>query len=117
MKKRLLLVMALFIHLSTLTSFATTYYVSTTGSDSNGCTAAQNISTPKQSIVNFLANCSLAAGDTLYIRGGTYAYAQAITLSGLTGTSGSYITISSYPAETAIIRPTAGNALNVGSGH
>src|SRR5215475_14289659 len=48
---------------------AATYYVATTGSDSNSCAAAQNISTPKRSINAGLACLAAGNGDTVYIRG------------------------------------------------
>src|SRR5262249_32830220 len=54
---------------------AATYYVAKTGSDSNNnCMQAQSPSTPKLTIngVQGGASC-LSAGDTLEIKGGTYA--------------------------------------------
>jgi hypothetical protein len=58
---------------------AATYYVSTGGhgetlvSDSNSCTTAQNISTPKRTVTNAINNClNLASGNVLQVRAGTY---------------------------------------------
>lgn len=73
-------------------AFAATYYVSPTGSGTL-CTiespGALNTGLGK-----------LAAGDTLYLRGG--AYRQTVSFS-KSGTIESRITISGYPSETAII--------------
>ena len=50
---------------------AATYYVSQTGNDTNSNSQAQNSNTPKKTIAAGVA--CLGAGDTLFIRGGTYA--------------------------------------------
>src|SRR5712691_1573468 len=74
---------------------AATYYVSTSGSDASAGTLAAPFAT-LQKAVN-LAN----PGDTIYMRGGTYAIVQtAITRS---GNSGSYINIFNYPGEVPIL--------------
>lgn len=52
-------------------AIAATFYVATTGNNTNSCTTAQNQATPKRTIASGLA-CLAAAGDTLQIRGGTY---------------------------------------------
>ncbi len=85
---------------------AATYYVSTAGSDSNSCVAAQSISTPKRNIMGAGGGLiCVTAGDTLSIRGGVYAEsidsnAQSIP----NGTSWANApTISSYPSEVAVI--------------
>src|SRR5437867_1579750 len=55
---------------------AATYYVATTGSDSNTCTQAQNPSTPKRTInaaLNCLGTAAYAgAGHTVQVAAGTY---------------------------------------------
>src|SRR5262245_27657542 len=50
---------------------AATFYVAKTGSDSNTCTQAQVVSTPKLTVRAGIA--CMAGGDTLRIRAGTYA--------------------------------------------
>src|SRR5262245_11535375 len=53
---------------------AATYYVSTTGSNSNSCATAQTITTPKRTVSGSSGGVScLQPGDTLYVRAGTYA--------------------------------------------
>jgi hypothetical protein len=65
----LLVVLALF----PLPSLAATYYVAPppAGDNARSCGTAQNINTPKQS-VNSGLGCLSGAGDTLFIRAGTY---------------------------------------------
>lgn len=111
--RRFLTVMLLFLLSAPPARAATTYYVAKTGSDSNSCAQAQSTATPKLTIgAIFSAGC-LTAGDTLYIRTGTYAEKIDSTTQTLpTGTSwASPITIASYPAETAIIKPTSGDTV------
>ncbi|HEY5961941.1 MAG TPA: right-handed parallel beta-helix repeat-containing protein, partial [Polyangiaceae bacterium] len=87
---------------------ATTYYVATTGSDS----AAGTEAAPFGTVVK--ANSVVAAGDTVYIRGGTYTITEgtnscasqtdtvnAITLS-KSGTAGNLIKYWAAPGETPI---------------
>lgn len=82
----------------------TGYFVSTSGLDSRTCMQATNISTPKLTITSGAA--CLVAGDTLYVRGGTYVEA----LSNPTTTSGTswsnVVRIAAYPGETPIVRPS-----------
>jgi Right handed beta helix region len=86
---------------------AATYYVSTAGNDANSCATATSISTPTRTIMNAL-KC-LVAGDTLYIRGGTYGE-SLLLLGGTQGASwSSPITISAYKGETVTIKPPAGS--------
>jgi parallel beta-helix repeat protein len=47
----------------------------------------------------------LSAGDTLYIRGGTYAEQLNVSGPGKTGAAGQWLTIAGYPGEKVIIRP------------
>lgn len=74
--------------------FAATYYVATTGSNSNTGT----IGSPWLTID--YAESRMNDGDTCLVRGGTY-YESVITTD--SGSSGNHITIKSYPTETAII--------------
>ena len=87
---------------------ASTYYVAPGGSDS----AAGTQAAPWKSIAH--AQSVVAAGDTVYFRGGTYAYtagintcaSQTATVNAITlnksGASGSLITYSAYPGETPV---------------
>ena len=82
---------------------AATRYVATTGSDSNTCVQAETISTPKLTIASGMA-CTVA-GDTLYIRAGTYSTGIRSSLATIpTGTSWANAPIiAGYPAETVTI--------------
>jgi hypothetical protein len=84
---------------------AATRYVSLTGSDANSCATSETITTPKRTFASAVA--CLNAGDTLYIRGGTWT--ERIDLqspTSKTGTVDAWITIAGYPGETVIIRYT-----------
>jgi parallel beta-helix repeat protein len=74
-----------------------TYYVATTGSDANPGTE----SLPWRTIQK--AANTLAAGDTAYIRAGTYSEPISPQNS---GTEGSFITYANYPGEVATIDGT-----------
>jgi hypothetical protein len=71
-----------------------TYYVSTSGSDSNPGTEAQ----PWRTIGK--AGNSVAAGDTVYIRGGSYKEVVSLSRS---GTASLPIKFLAYPGETPIV--------------
>jgi uncharacterized repeat protein (TIGR01451 family) len=75
----------------------TTYYVSPTGSDSNPGTIAQPWATIQH------AAGILTAGDTVYIRAGTY-HEQVIPAN--SGSAGNTITYTAYPGETVTIDGT-----------
>jgi len=79
-----------------LWSFAsgTTYYVSPTGSDSNPGTESQPWKTIQK------AAYTLSAGDTVYIKAGTY---QERVIPQNSGGAGSYITYSAYSGDTVTI--------------
>jgi hypothetical protein len=83
---------------------AVTYYVASNGSDSNPGTK----SAPFRSIVHGFS--VLSAGDTLYIRGGTYHEAyDGNTQKAPSGTNDSNAPlISNYPGETVIWQPNGG---------
>lgn len=74
-----------------------TYYLSPSGSDSNTGT----ISSPWFTLNK--AWTVVAAGDVVYMRGGTYYYNSQQYLSGKSGAAGNMITIQNYPGEVSII--------------
>lgn len=124
MKKILCLI---FLFLSVIAQ-ATTYYVSTTGSNANNGT-----STATPWLTWQYGWSHLHAGDILYIRGGRYTDIYGSTGSnkfgvlidptgrgiGYTGTSGAHITVSAYPGEVPILDCTLCNTTsgqNIGIG-
>lgn len=85
------------ILLFSLSASANVYYVSPSGSDG----AAGAIGSPR---FNLNAIWSLvSAGDTVYMRGGTYTYSTQQYLTGKNGTSGNLIKIWAYPGESPVI--------------
>lgn len=78
------------------TASADTYYVSTTGSDSNSGT----IDYPFESLTAAMSAAS--AGDTIYLREGTYDFSSKLSISE-SGTSSAMITVSGYAGETAVL--------------
>jgi parallel beta-helix repeat protein len=95
-------------------AFATTYYVSPSGSNSNSCGASTSQGTPKQTIAAGIV--CMTSGDTLYIRGGTYAESlNTASVAIPSGTSwNNAVTISAYPSETVFI--TGGSGINITTG-
>ena len=85
------------ILLESMTAQAATYYVSSSGSDSNSGTST---SAPFRTFARAVK--PLRAGDTLYIRGGTWT--QQLDLMNTSGTSSAWIKIAGYPGETVTIR-------------
>lgn len=75
-------------------AYAATYYVATTGSDSNPGTLSQPWKT-----IQYGVN-KLTAGDTLYVRGGTYTGPFYLNFS---GKAAAPITIAGYPGENAAL--------------
>lgn len=85
-------------------SEAATYYVAKTGSDSNTCTNATSQSTPRLTIRGG-ASC-LTAGDTLFVRAGTYAESFQNGIPG--GFSwNAPVTISAFGSDTVVIKPSS----------
>ncbi|MEV7386427.1 MULTISPECIES: right-handed parallel beta-helix repeat-containing protein [unclassified Streptomyces] len=76
---------------------STVLYVSPSGTDS----AAGTQSTPT-TLTSAISR--IAAGGTIYLRGGTYAYSSTVTVpAGSDGTSGALTTLSAYPGETPVL--------------
>ncbi|KUL26353.1 cellulose-binding protein [Actinoplanes awajinensis subsp. mycoplanecinus] len=76
-------------------------YVSPTGSDSAAGT--QSAPTTLTSAIT-----RIAAGGTIYLRGGTYSYAQTVTVAaGNNGTAGALKTLSAYPGEVPVLNFSA----------
>ena len=94
MKHLYLLILILFTSLELLFS-QTTYYVSTSGNDSNTGSQSQPWATLKKSI------SKLSAGDILLVREGTYNE-NKITIN-ISGTSNNEITIKNFPGENPVI--------------
>ena len=88
-----------------------TFYVSTTGSDGNDCTAAQSPSTPLATLAKALS-CA-AGGSTIRLRGGVYAQSIQTSLTPIAAGSSfsAPTTIMSEPGETAILQPTSAGAI------
>lgn len=85
------------------------YYISPSGNDTTG---DGSIGNPWFGMSK--AWTVVAAGDTVYMRGGTYAYTDQdqCYLVGKDGTSGNYITIRNYPGEAPIITKGTGYTNN-----
>lgn len=75
-----------------------TYYLSPTGNDTTG---SGTIGSPWFSLNK--AWTVVAAGDTIYMRGGTYTYTVQQYLTGKNGTSGNTIKIYAYTGESPVI--------------
>src|SRR6185295_11833664 len=79
------------------------YYVATTGNDATG---TGTIGSPWATFSKAIA--AMNAGDTTYIRGGTYN--QIFNLGTKHGTACAPMTFQGYPSETAIFTGLTGNA-------
>lgn len=88
--KKWILVLSLF---AANMCFATTYYVSTTGSDANLGTST---STPFLTIAKAITK--VVAGDIIYVRGGTYSITTKINIT-KSGTATNRITLMGYPGD------------------
>lgn len=97
MKPHLWLYASVPLLLAAQASHAANYYVATTGNDTNAGTEAAPFKTIQKAanIVN--------AGDTVYIRGGTYNGLVLVTKS---GTAGNPITFTNYAGETPVLDAT-----------
>jgi parallel beta-helix repeat protein len=103
----ILLAYALFFLVGAKTTQASTYYVATTGNDSNPGSIQQPFRTIKRGI------SVLKPGDITFLRAGTYP--ESIDTNGFNfpiGTSwSSAITIAAHPGETVTMRPEGGEAI------
>ncbi|MCP3686659.1 MAG: hypothetical protein GY861_28815, partial [bacterium] len=101
--KKLLIVLTFLITATNLTCNAATYYISKDGSDSNSGTSSR----PWRTIGK--ANSTLRAGDTVYIRRGTYRETIRPSRS---GTRGNEITYARYSNDEVIITGVS-DAVNI----
>jgi hypothetical protein len=91
---------ALAIFLRSSSSLAATYYVAPNGSDANPGSEVQPFATMAK------AQATVAAGDTVYFRGGTYLHTSATAANGVlldkSGKVGSRINYFAYPNEVPV---------------
>jgi hypothetical protein len=90
------------------------YWVSPSGSNSNAGTFAAPWAITKVFPTSYSgANASVAAGDTVWLRGGTYDNGTAALYANLVGTAGSRITVAGVPGEAVVLQwgplPMAGS--------
>ena len=91
----------LFLFLGTMPLFSQSFYVSTTGNNSNAGTDAL----PWRTIQHACNNAT--AGSTVYIKQGTYAGGIYVNVS---GTAGNYITFTRYsPTDVVVVDGGATN--------
>ena len=88
---------------------AATYYVAKNGSNNHSCSSAQSTSAPKLTIKSGLS--CLKAGDTLFIRAGTYGEAIYNPPSGSSWSSP--VTISAYSGESVTVKPGSSTPVNL----
>ncbi|TAK94236.1 MAG: right-handed parallel beta-helix repeat-containing protein [Verrucomicrobia bacterium] len=84
-----------FCFLAACSSPAATYWVATYGSDSNAGTSSNAPFLTPQKAVTL---SGLAAGDTIYVRGGNYAFSAQVKPS-KTGAAGNPVKLWAYPGE------------------
>ena len=89
---------AVLILVGPITAQGATYYVATTGNDSNPGTLTQPFKSFAQGV------SKLQPGDTLYIRGGLYTEQIDLQRPNKSGTANGWITIAGYPGEIVTIR-------------
>jgi len=95
---------------------AATYYIATNGDDNNPGTQDQPLATLNQ------AARKVAAGDTVYVRKGTYTFSGTQYI-GSVGTSSEPITYQAYPGEEGKVKldgskmPLANSVVNVAGQH
>lgn len=94
MKKRFFFILTLC--LVSLTTFATNYYVATSGNDSNSGT----LSSPFKTLTKAIDVAS--AGDYIYLRGGSYSVTSTIIIT-KNGTSSAKINVNAYGTEVPVL--------------
>jgi parallel beta-helix repeat protein len=95
---RKLIILVLFL-IGASPVFATDYYVATTGSGTT-CSFAS----PCLTVQTVIDNKTLAGGDNIYIRSGTYVITSAIVITSADdGSAGNYVTFSNYQNEDVTI--------------
>lgn len=99
--KRLIILPLLLL---TLSLWATTYYISPTGNDGTG---NGSITTPWFTLDH--AWDAVSAGDTIFVRGGNYAYTASNNVSNTSGTAENLIVVINYPGEAPIFNYIAGS--------
>jgi hypothetical protein len=106
--KKLLLV--IFFTMFPVLVHGATYYVTKTGSDSNSCANAQNISTAKLTLASGLG--CLSGGDTLQLGNGTYTDTNILN-NVPSGSSGAPTIIQPINGQTAILKPFTCSSVGV----
>jgi hypothetical protein len=96
--KKLLFI--LFLTISVIAN-ATNYYVAPASVGGNDANTGLTTASPMLTLNHAWTHVS--AGDIIYLRGGTYNYADEQTLTSKSGTSGSHITIQNYPNESPVL--------------
>lgn len=91
------LLIALIITFSSFFASAATYYIAPTGSDNNN----GSITTPFATLNK--AWTVVAAGDLVYMRGGTYTFTSQQVLAGKNGTASNLIKVWAYTGESPVI--------------
>ena len=105
LKKVLLSFLVTFLALS---CFGTNYFISPNGNDNN-----KGIISSPWATLNKVWTV-LKAGDTVYLRGGTYAFNTQQRLTGKNGASGSLINIWAYPNENPVLTKSGSYTTNEG---
>lgn len=95
MQRSFIMIVAFFSLISSSWA-ATTYFVANNGNDANSGTS---INTPLKTIQKAMGK--VVAGDTVYVRGGTYRE-EISAYRG--GTSGNYVTVAGYEKEVPVIK-------------
>jgi hypothetical protein len=104
MKSILLVILAIFL-LAGSSSFATDYYVSTSGINQASCISSPGIGNPCAKIQYVIDNATLTGADIVYLRAGTYTELVWVTQTDM-GSGGNYVTFKTYANENVTISGT-----------